>query len=352
MAEWSGDQLRSIVRAWASMMEEDVPVGFSLPAEAAGRVLREGASDEEIAAADDRLGVRLPVWYREFLSITDGAWAAADGPALARHPGTGLLRARETRRFAEADPSWLEVFESIVVPAESRTPPGRLLEGKREVHYHAYIVDGIAVSGTLDAHIDLLVPVDGRWEFWVVWKDGATAFPSIAWMMVDAIRRRPKPIPPDELIRRIHNGDINLLDQLVQSRDPRAAQVALEVLDEPPELVQKLYALRSENPLAQSRRTFTQERRSLQRTFIMAGAQAFYQLKDPLAIEALRRALTRAEADDARLNALAALVACGAPDARELLKQARDNDESKRVRDFAAGELARSVRVSTLGRVD
>ncbi len=84
------------------------------PAHSRRTVLRESASETDIAEAESRLGVKLPPSYRSFLLNGNGAYASALG-AETQHRGEnqwrhGLLRVSGIERTVKADPIGARVW--------------------------------------------------------------------------------------------------------------------------------------------------------------------------------------------------------------------------------------------------
>lgn len=114
---WTVDAMRPLVAAFDERVRRDMSRFDRLrePAHARGSVLREPASEEDIAGAEARLGVGLPPSYRSFLLISNGAYASALGaevqyPAFLRDWRHGLLRVADIDRTVNADPVGVEVW--------------------------------------------------------------------------------------------------------------------------------------------------------------------------------------------------------------------------------------------------
>ena len=74
---WDVERMWPVVLEWDEALRADVPAYARLVpgAEERGSVLRPPATAEEVAAAEDRLGIQFPASYRSFLLISNGAEA-------------------------------------------------------------------------------------------------------------------------------------------------------------------------------------------------------------------------------------------------------------------------------------
>src|SRR5215218_9014682 len=78
---WDVRRMRALVADWDEAVRAEVPAYARLlpEVEARGSVLRPAAAPEELAAAEERLGVRFPPSYRSFLLVANGADAGGSG---------------------------------------------------------------------------------------------------------------------------------------------------------------------------------------------------------------------------------------------------------------------------------
>ena len=124
-----------------------------------------GATDEELAALESRLGLRLPPSYRSFLKTSNG-WGPTSF-AVDR-----LFAASEVRRFAESEPEWVEIW--------SKNEEGPALRTAVQV---STIADGVC----------LLIPSADRaeWEAWFFanWIPGAHRHESFRTFMESELER-------------------------------------------------------------------------------------------------------------------------------------------------------------------
>lgn len=329
-----GDRtLRELLARWDERMRSDQLPGLELPAEARARgsVLRDPASEAEIAAAEARLGTRLPASYRRFLAISNGAFANSAGPADETHPQGGFLPVDQVQWAALADAFFVDLWtglEGLNDPERGYPRPG---VEPVEVEYYAPLDRGLLISGNRDAYVDVLVPV-GSEEEWQVWSfhwDGATAHRSLPDLLRWQLARPPE-IPPtsaeiDEMIERIRQGELALMWRLEGTADPRLFDLAIEVLSSPHlDLALAARISRDRAPTENDYRLAHRER-------ILRAAPVLGFLGRREAIESLREAYANAPTSDARMNALNAMIKCGAPDAEHhLLEMVHATDPQER----------------------
>lgn len=175
LSEWS----RELIAADA--------IARQLPAEvkASGWLGYPGASDEQIAAAEARLGRSLPPSYRAFLKSSNG-W---------RHSGFFVTRLWPTDeiewfriRHAEWIADWNVGAAHYATSPAQPTAPGDLPEG-------AVLPSTLEISDVGDSAIYLLNPLvvglDGEWEAWFFsnWNPGAVRYASFRQMMEEERKR-------------------------------------------------------------------------------------------------------------------------------------------------------------------
>jgi hypothetical protein len=147
-------------------------------ARAAGYLGFEGATEQEIAELERRIGLRLPASYREFLAYTDG-WGTI-GPFISRVWGTG-----EVGGFAARHPDWVRAY--TIGAGVRLTDAEYLVYGSAQDparFRQEYLNTAIEVSDVGDDAILLLNPEtrtsDGEWEAWFFanWNPGADRYRS------------------------------------------------------------------------------------------------------------------------------------------------------------------------------
>jgi hypothetical protein len=109
----------------------------------------------------------------------------------------------------------------------------------------------------------------------------------------------------------VRQGNFSFLDELAEVGDPRAGDLAVEVL-------------------ADSR---------IDEWDAMSAVDTLRKLADPRFVAPLRRAYDRATIDQPRIGLLAALEACGAGDAHDLLRDVAREDPDELVREWAQRRL-------------
>jgi hypothetical protein len=146
-----------------------------------------GATEEQIARAEARLGVQLPPSYKEFLRVTNG-WRQT-GPFIWR-----MWSTEEIEWFAVRNQGWIDAF--LHPPGWGVLPPipdeeyfvyG---EDQNSVSMRAeYLQTALEISEEGDSAIYLLNPrvvtSDGEWEAWFFanWLPGASRYRSFLEMM-------------------------------------------------------------------------------------------------------------------------------------------------------------------------
>jgi hypothetical protein len=322
--DWTPEAITPLLAHWDERVRGEVSRFDRLAPEVAERrsVLREPATEEQVRAAEARLGLRLPDSYRAFLLVSNGAHAstlgAESGSAL-----HGFLPVGEIASAAEADSFYVDIWtdDEVMLNPENDDPPP---PGKGvDVGYFAPIRDALLISRPHEAFRDMLVPRAGEaeWELWACAKEGSIAYRSFADFLLaelDKPRFGPEPTLADEYVAQVRAGDRWKLKALAELDDPRTGELAIEILEQ-------------EDPPGD----WTGTELWWERERSVTGAHVLGLLADPQYIPALRAALARAKGMDMRCGALVALASCGAPDAFELLSVAATNDPDDRVR-FAA----------------
>lgn len=149
-----------------------------------------GADEEEIVAAENRLGIQLPISYRSFLKVSDG-WPYKRGGGS---PGK-LLPIMAIQWFRIQEPRWLEILTQPNLYQSEDLPPEEHLyyrDIRRDECFYrqAYLPGTLAISETENSEILLLCPEvideNGEWECWHLWKSGADRYHSfLEWMYAD-----------------------------------------------------------------------------------------------------------------------------------------------------------------------
>lgn len=144
--QWSSDLLASDDAAHWDIPPEIIETGWiGLPA----------ATDEQIDAAEWRLGVYLPPSYREFLKVSNG-WPVMGNPFTG-----GLRPVDDIERFPVRNQRWLDVIKSL--PAN---PDVDVVYPVGDEAFEAAIEICETLDGTLLLN-PLVIDADGEMEAWL-----------------------------------------------------------------------------------------------------------------------------------------------------------------------------------------
>lgn len=322
--EWTIDSIGFLAREWdervrreVSRFERVVP-----EIEERGTVLREPASEPQIAAAEERVGVKLPSSYRAFLLVSNGAHASFLGAermdAAGRPLRHGFLPVEQLAPAAEADASTVELWtsaEGLNDSANDRPPTGRQ---PVPVGYYQPLKQGLLLSTPLDTFREVLVPRPEveEWELWDMAWEGAGAhrsFGDFLRFQFERPRWMPEPERADEYAAAVERGQLQHLDHLAEIGDPRAGPLAAQWI----------------------------ESDQLDHEWLRVGpARVLSKLADPATVPAMLRAYRRASVhnDNYRIALLAGLAAADAAEADELIRVAAE-DPDEQVRRWASWKL-------------
>jgi cell wall assembly regulator SMI1 len=160
----------------AQLADRDLAVTMPDHKLSSGWLGENGATEEEIASAEHRLGVRLPPSYRAFLAESNGFDDI--GPFIYR-----LYNAAEIEWFRVRDPQWVEIWQNDDYPDASREE--HLADPLNCVVFRrAYLSSCLQISDVGDSAVVLLNPEvvngEGEWETWFFsnWGPGAERYPS------------------------------------------------------------------------------------------------------------------------------------------------------------------------------
>jgi len=142
-----------------------------------------GATEEEIAAAEARLGTQLPPSYKSFLRVSNG-WSAMGSTMPGELWSTG-----ETEWLRWCYPESIEIWGNEEISREehleTQGSPGDRYNGK-------YMENCLAISGWGDACIVFMCPEivtpKGEWELWKLasWIPGVDRWSSFQNWMIDS----------------------------------------------------------------------------------------------------------------------------------------------------------------------
>jgi SMI1 / KNR4 family (SUKH-1) len=177
---------RPFLEQWGRQSVLNAPeYGEELPESvvASGWVGSPGATEEQLQAAEQRLGRRLPPSYRQFLHLTNG-WRPI--------PGEPLLPTEQVDLFWIKEPDWAEAqvddWDADLTEAEHRVYG----EQQDVISYRrAYLLTVLQIGEAQDGYVYLLNPEvvtpAGEWEAWLLGNKfpGVRRWPSF-WEMMHA----------------------------------------------------------------------------------------------------------------------------------------------------------------------
>jgi hypothetical protein len=236
---WDVERMRAVAREWDGALRAALPAYARLvpEAEARGSVLRAGAGEDEIVAAERRLGVALPPSYRSFMAVSDGADAGVWGAdRVERYYGesrSALCRVGCLRPLSEwvdwLMPNWLSTF---AVHAREQKPPSADVPTQVfdfEPGLRALALTVPQQDGTL-----ALVPFAGEWQVWDFHHSDVTGYVSFAQYLRDQTRRAWSRVAEREARARTALTDGSSFADttaLAECGDPRAVDVACRELE-------------------------------------------------------------------------------------------------------------------------
>ena len=234
--------------------------------------------------------------------------------------------------MAEVDAGKVELWTGepdLNDPAKDEAPVG--IKGV-DVSYFKPMRHALLISRPHENDRDALVPRLGEqeWEFWSFHHSGAVAYRSFADWLLAVLKRpdtRPKAAQAEEYVAGVREGNLYMILSLAEIGDPRAGDIACEVLDD-----EQAPRLRGEQISPEER----ERRRAI-------AAHALGLLKERRFVPTLRRAYLSTTRREMRFEALKGLVECEASDAKELLAEAAQHEPYRPVRRWAAQRLANLI---------
>jgi len=127
-----------------------------------------GATEDQLIAAETRLGVTLPPSYQTFLKVTNG-WSAPPGSLR-------LHSTEEINWFCTENQDWIDIWTDIHIPAvtdEQYLVYGNNCTFGEQPIRPEYMQTTLQISDEQDGDIILLNPEvihQGEWEAWL-WSD-------------------------------------------------------------------------------------------------------------------------------------------------------------------------------------
>jgi len=309
---WDIERMRVVVREWDVALREALPRYARLvpEAEARGSVLRPGATESQIAATEDRLGVALPPSYRAFLAVSDGADAGVFGAdRVERWYGEhrGALFGTETLRRSDEWVDWLvrmwlENFRDFADRQESPAEAAPTQVMDFEPGLHAVALTEPQQDATL-----ALVPFEGEWQVWWFVHDQVTAYLSFAEFLRDRTRRARERVAEREALLREPPKDgvsLSYARALAETGDSRAVEAACEVIAEGHDTaLVELVKLGDPRAIPTLRAVYTEAGATGRKTQLSAGQRrtmavwALQSCGDPWIVKELERVL-QAEPDN------------------------------------------------------
>jgi len=178
MAEFAWD---TFLREWSAELLTSPEIARSVPRDvrASGWLGVPGATEDQIARAEARLGATLPPSYKDFLKVSNG-W---------RNTGLFIPRlwsAEETDWFRMRNREWVDDWMQGAEYYDQKYPTAHPPDPGDE-RYH--LASTLEISDVGDGAVYLLNPKvragDGEWEAWFFsnWNPGAVRHRSFAEMM-------------------------------------------------------------------------------------------------------------------------------------------------------------------------
>lgn len=161
---------KSYIEQWSQKQIAELGEGYEsdLPIEVieSGYLGYSGATDDQIASAEARLGVSFPPSYRDFLKVSNGLRSIVDY-------GIRFYSIEEVDWFAARNQDWIDVWTSDIKETPSVPDEKYFVYGKEQDCAYVrseYMQTALAVSSECDGYIYLLNPriitPDGEWEAW------------------------------------------------------------------------------------------------------------------------------------------------------------------------------------------
>ena len=183
--------MAALAQKWSDLLLADLAAVETPTAAAAtsGSLLRPPATEAEVEAAETRLGVRLPASYREFLLVSNGAYADQTGVSLVwdnsegeKPPpesdvvGVGFLPVQDVTWLRDADPGYAAFMAD-------RTELGAMVPATTDgesMPSWVPVAKGLRVATYKAPGTTVLIPFPGldEWQLWTHWKEDGTAYVS------------------------------------------------------------------------------------------------------------------------------------------------------------------------------
>lgn len=241
--------LADLAQRWSDLVLADVAPA-SRPTRAVrenGSVLRAPATEDDVAATERLLGRTLPPSYREFLLLSDGAYADLLGVSIAyREPerassqsdvvGVALLPVADLRWLEDVDPTMAMGCEETGEDVSDDVQPDPVVDG-HEVWPWTPFASGLVIAVDHGPGTTCLVPVDGvdEWQVWFIAKESAEAFVSFrSFLEYQVAVREPITTRAEtrEVLERAAQGDLLAAIRLERVTAPDAVDLLVAHLEQ------------------------------------------------------------------------------------------------------------------------
>jgi hypothetical protein len=195
-----------------------------------------GAPEAEIAAAEKRLGTRLPPSYRAFLAVSNG-WRYASISIF------DLLPVAKLAWFREKSQDWIDAYVGPSAELPRLSDKEYFVYGDKQdcVKFRTeYLQTALQVSAEGDSAVVLLNPEvvtnEGEWETWFFanWLPGACRYRSFAEWLADERRtcaKQLKPLPKAKVQKYLMARKPVSVSKAQQAARSGQTEVALESLE-------------------------------------------------------------------------------------------------------------------------
>ncbi len=237
--------MSQLARQWSDLLLADLDPSEqpTAAAVATGSLLREPATEEEIQAAERRLGVRLPPSYREFLLVSNGAYADETGVNLVwdedgdEQPpfesdvvGVGFLPVQDVRWIRDASPEYAAFMAEC-------TEFGGMVPATEDASFmpsRVPFAEGLLVATEKAPGTTVLIPFPGleEWQLWTHWKEDGTAYVSFRSYLEYEVAGREAWYPSVDEVRALVDGPRATFEARVHRLRCVASEEALPLLIE------------------------------------------------------------------------------------------------------------------------
>jgi hypothetical protein len=233
-----------LARRWSDLLLTDLEPGDRLTqaAQESGSLLRPGATEQEVLAAEERLGRRLPPSYREFLLVSNGAFGDLYGPSLrwgdepekppyeSEIVGVALLPVQDIRWLRDVNEWWANA------ELDSNGPGGPATKDGDEIWSWAPFANGIVIAVDQAPGTTCLVPFEGmdEWQVWNIHKETSQAFLSFRSFLEYMVAEREPVTTVEELravIEQAEAGNHFAIMRLSRTTTPDGVPLLADVIE-------------------------------------------------------------------------------------------------------------------------